>query len=460
MSSESGDEPAFTDCLASGTESTSGTFGGRKRQTSIREMVRNTTGSKAKKQAARRPRSPDDPARAPGGAGGFGAVPAPAPVPQPVQLDVSTLAAIKQLIEQGNEKLMKSLEMKLEGLERRIGIIEGECMDKDETICQLTDQLQQQTKVNEELQQRLEDIDLNGRLSSLILTCEDFARHNRNDDIERKVVNVLNERIPDLNMTTADVHAAHKLQNDNKVICKFVKRQVRDRVYDARFNLARFHGENRRPDSRRLAPLYIAESLTPSNRVLYEELLRARRPENGGLIASVFSRRGLVWCRAEKGGANIRVPDGSALRRILGGRRFPPQARPARRPVSGAASSRPSLVGPAGGARVAAHSAARVPPSPAAVGVVVANPERTDSRGLTVPHALHGAAVPAPSAESGASDVVGADGPRAAAARLAERGTPPETSAAGRLASSCAADPVATRTRAASVCGSGRGDSG
>ena len=64
-------------------------------------------------------------------------------------------------------------------------------------------------------------------MSSLILSCESFASHPRNADIEQLVVSVLNERVSGLNLTKDDLQAAHKLQNDTKVICKFVKRRLR-----------------------------------------------------------------------------------------------------------------------------------------------------------------------------------------------------------------------------------------
>ena len=96
------------------------------------------------------------------------------------------------------------------------------------------------------MQQRLEDIDLNSRMSSLILTCEEFAKHPRNKDIEQVVVKVLNERVAGLNMPTDAVHAAHKLQNDSKVICRFVKRQLRDGIYDARLRAHQVPGQPRR----------------------------------------------------------------------------------------------------------------------------------------------------------------------------------------------------------------------
>ena len=78
---------------------------------------------------------------------------------------------------------------------------------------------------------------------------------------------------------------------------------------------------------RGLKPCYITESLTDNNKLIYNELLQARRDQNGNLVASVFTRRGIVYCRTTKGGDNIRVPDQVTLRRVLGGACFTPPSR-------------------------------------------------------------------------------------------------------------------------------------
>ena len=183
---------------------------------------------------------------------------------------------------------------------------------------------------------------MNSRLSSLILTCSDFGTRTPNEDIEKKVVEVLNKRFGNLHLAVADIQAAHRLQSDDKVIVKFGKRQIRDSIYDGRFDINRRAGRAGDPGrgvragshwaaaSGRevgMMPLYINESLTPANRAIYNELLEARKSTNGAKIASVFSRRGVVFCRREKGGANISVVDQERLRSVLGGARFPPSRR-------------------------------------------------------------------------------------------------------------------------------------
>ena len=208
-------------------------------------------------------------------------------------------------------------------LERRVSILEGDCMDKEAEILRLNQRLQHQEKAMEDLYQRVEGIDANRRLSSLILACEEFVSCPE-EDIENKVTEVINTRLPKIQMTVNDIQAAHKLQGKNKVIVKFMKRRLRDAVYDSRFELVS-GGTGQRQRRSGVAPLYLTESLTPGNRLLYTALLDAKREENGAKIASVFTRRGQVMCRTEKGGTNIRVPDWERLQLILDGAARGPQ---------------------------------------------------------------------------------------------------------------------------------------
>ena len=334
-------------------------------------------------------------------------------------------------------------------------------MEKDGTIRRLSEQLQHQCQLSGELQQRLEDMDANRRLSSLIFSCDDFTRLSRNADIEPAVVNILNDRIPDLKLTTDAIQAAHKLQNDNKVICKFVKRQVRDKIYDSRFDLARFQRGGGGRDGRRLVPLFISESLTLKNRLLFEELLRARRPENGGLVSSVFSRRGAVWCRSERGGANRRVTDEDDLRRVLGGRRFPPGPRPS---AGGSSAAVPRAV--AAAAAVAAPRAEAGSPAarPALVAGVEGGTAADSASRASLPRVASsdapGSAV-LPSGEPSEPDSALAGGTESGGASV------PPAEACGEPVPSRhdavpgrSASPIATRTRAASALGTGESDSG
>ena len=316
--SDSAEDIPFTDCATSGTDR--GPTKRRKRQVSVTEMVRRAEGRKAKRQAqSRGSPSPGKASATSPEATHLSAGPA-----EGVELNAASLTAIQQLIEASTARVIQTYEAKCEQFEKRIEILESEGMDREVEMKGLRERLESQIKVNSELQQQVESIDANRRLSSLILTCSEFETRQPNEDIERRVVDLLNRRFGDVRLTIADIQVAHRLQTDSKVIVKFVKRRVRDDLYDRRFELARRDagagsgppGGAARGQPR---PLYINESLSPANRAIYNELLDARKPSNGTRVASVFSRRGVVFCRRVRGGANIMVPDLPSLRRILGG---------------------------------------------------------------------------------------------------------------------------------------------
>ncbi|XP_043218363.1 uncharacterized protein LOC122379868 [Amphibalanus amphitrite] len=224
------------------------------------------------------------------------------------------------MIGDGIQKVISAFEAKFDRLEKRISILEGEEMNRDIEIRRLSEQLEMQVHVNIELQKQVESMDMNGRMTSLIFTCSDFGKRRPNEEIEQQVVDVINKRDPDIRLTAADLQTAHRLQGDDKVIVKFAKQRVRDSIYERRFSMNSGSAHSARKE--RLSPLYVNESLTPSNRAIYNELLEARKPCNGAKIASVFTRRGVVFCRRVKRGDNIMVADQAALRRVLDGSRF------------------------------------------------------------------------------------------------------------------------------------------
>ena len=342
---------------------------------SVPELVRRAENRPA---SAKRP-APDRGSRSP-------LEPAPPAAKRPVaespavELSASALTAIRQMLDSSIAVVIKAFEAKFDGMEKRLQQLEGEAMDKDMQIDRLGKQLSEQLKVSEDLQARVEAIDLNRRLSSLILTCDEFGRRSINENIEETVVKILNERISGLALTTTDIQVAHRLQRDNKVICKFAKRSVRDRIFDARFDL---QNRSRKPDDaepgdrrsvgsvsgRPLPPLYLTESLTSYNQWLYNQLLQVRKSSGGSTVASVFSRRGLVYCRTVRNGPNIRVTDDVTLQRIISGadgRSSHPS--PGRR----TSVARPVGEGRVGASRLprpVADSGDTAPPGPAAVTV-------------------------------------------------------------------------------------------
>ena len=239
-----------------------------------------------------------------------------------VELSTGALDAIEKMMRkmmaEENAKVLASLEMRFGKMEKRIELLEAECMDKDREVKALNKQLQAQIHLNKRLQDQIESIDVNRRLSTLILTCDDFKERRHDEDIEHRAVDVLNKRYPNVKLASSDVDVAHRLQGDTKVIVKFHKRRVRDLLYDGRFDMAR-RCSGGGPDfgvrGGRLRPLYVSESLSASNKAIFNRLMDLRKADGG--VASVFTRRGIVHFRREKGGANIRVPDLDHLQRLV-----------------------------------------------------------------------------------------------------------------------------------------------
>ena len=260
----------------------------------------------------------------------------------------------------GIASVLSAFEAKFERMQKRLEVLESDVMDRENQVQGLADQLARQIQINSDLQAQVEGMDMNRRLSSLIFTCDEFGRRSATEDIEERVVALLNDRVPGLNLSTADIHAAHRLQRDEKVIVKFVKRSVRDRIYDARFALTT-HGADSADAGRgpgvttgtrggRRPALFISESLTPFNQWIFGQLLHVRKSSGGTKVASVFSQRGIVFCRTVKGGPNIRVPDEDTLWRIIGSTGSRSAASDRSVPAAGGRPGRPGRDAPVPGA--------------------------------------------------------------------------------------------------------------
>ena len=370
---ESDRESVFADChLASETDSASGI---RKRQLSMPEMARQMQTKRAKRPShGRSSRSPRDSAR--------GHRPGPGGSSQPAGETAVTLEAIQRLIKAGNREVIAAFETKFAQLAKRLDVVESECMEKDLEIQRLNALLSAEKEEMTVLREQMEGIDNNRRQSSLIITCDDFGTRAQGEDIESRAIKALNDRFPDLRLSPADIQVAHRLQGNNKVIVKFTKRRVRDDIFERRFEMLRRRGSQQSGDrgrrsetnGREMAALYINESLIPSRQQIFNALLQAKRPENGAKIVSVFTRRGIVYCKTEKNGKNIHVRDQQHLEGLLGGagrvpRREPGAARPPRvapPPVGDRAGAspresgvaRPSCVAPSSAADTAGSSTA------------------------------------------------------------------------------------------------------
>ncbi|KAF0311940.1 hypothetical protein FJT64_017256 [Amphibalanus amphitrite] len=193
-----------------------------------------------------------------------------------------TLPAIERLIEAGNARIIETLEKRLAQQERRIEILEAECQETD--VMMIRREMTSQKEETRELKEKVDGINRNRRMSSLIITCEEFGDRKPGEDIELMTVQALNKRFPDLKLTTGDIQVAHRLQGNGKVIAKFVKRTVRDELFEQRFELAGRRGGARpgrwsASGGWEMEALYLSESLTPESQRMYNLLLTARKQE-------------------------------------------------------------------------------------------------------------------------------------------------------------------------------------
>ena len=222
-------------------------------------------------------------------------------------LTPGALLEIQKLIDASTRTILTSFQKKFESLEKKTEILEGELHGQHIKIQRLEKELNTVKAEKTQLEQQVESMDVNRRMNSLILKCNEFGPPQQNEEIEEKVVKVVTERFPDMEITTRDLQTCHRLQTEGTVICKFLQTKVRDQLYSKRIILAKAakSGRDTRP------PLFINESLTTKNRELFRTLLEAKRR---GKVYSVFTRKGVPFYKTEPEGRNIRLDDAEQLR--------------------------------------------------------------------------------------------------------------------------------------------------
>ena len=241
--------------------------GGRTRQSSVPEMVRALAVKDRRSKRARpssKEASPTDTSS------------------HNCRLDDVSLAAMQKIMEAGVAKALQIMDAKYEALEKRTEILEAELMDKEAEITDLRSKLARNEQTVQDLAQQVESMDINRRMNTLILRCEGLGTRTNEENIERKVIELLAERFPDIRISSQDIQTVHRLQGDHTVVCKFTKTSLRNQLYERRMDMA---------GKRSAAPLYINESLTAANQGIFNLLLDVKR--KGG-IYTVFTRRGLV----------------------------------------------------------------------------------------------------------------------------------------------------------------------
>ena len=242
-------------------------------------------------------------------------------------LDDLALSQIKGLIETGNAVVihkLEKLEAKFESLEKRLSILEHDSFETAARTDTTERKIEHLESENRALRDQLTSIDTNIRQDSLILKSNDFGQRSVDEDVEEKAIRTLNAKFEWLNLKRSDIQVAHRLQTDNTVICKFMQRSIRDRIYDGRFR------QNTREAGNRL---FITESLSAPNREIMNILLSAKRE---GRIYTCFTRRGCPFFKETFTSSSRRATSLQQLQPLLDA----PLPRPTQPPVTRSAGPR------------------------------------------------------------------------------------------------------------------------
>ena len=265
----------------------------------------------------------------------------------PSGLDELALSQIRDLFEAGNATVIHKLdilEAKLESFEKRLDVLEHEGFEtatKAKTLEKTVAELKQENKA---LRDQIESVDTNNRQDSLILKCEEFGRRTLNEDIEEKAIGSLNSRFDWLRLSRGDLQVAHRLNSDNTVICKFLRRSTRDRIYDSRFEQKRTETGHK---------MYITESLSAPKREIMNALIAAKKQ---GHIYTCFSRKGYPFVKDTPSSSGRRVTSLEQVRPYLDAPLPRPQVPP------GPPGPRSVGRGGRGGARGGGRGGGRAPP--------------------------------------------------------------------------------------------------
>ena len=118
--------------------------------------------------------------------------------------------------------------------------------------------------------------------------------NNRKSSVDTidKVAKLCTEHM-NCNITASDISVAHRLSGsaNAQILGRFVRRSVRDEVYNARFNLKKYNSG--RPVKEKV---FINEDLSSQNRSIFSAAWKAKGRDGNG-IESVFTRKCQVFAK-------------------------------------------------------------------------------------------------------------------------------------------------------------------
>lgn len=214
--------------------------------------------------------------------------------------DGSLREIIKDVFSQMKEEFLKSISY-------RIDILEGKIFDKESEndklrgeIDRLKTQLKEQQEENDSMRstversedrinERMNDLEQYSRINNIRIDGVDENNGEKATETEEKVVNVLNEMMPDLNLKTEEIEIAHRLGKSKKgkprqIIVQFSSRSTKVEILKRRKML-------------KGSSIYVNEDLTRVN----QEVLSCVRKKQRDEISSVWSRDGKIFYKNKMG---------------------------------------------------------------------------------------------------------------------------------------------------------------
>ena len=145
-------------------------------------------------------------------------------------------------------------------------------------------------------EEQLDDIERHSRAVNLVLSCQRFGRRRDGEDIGGMVVKAINDNVKDVRVTKDDFSAVHRLSKENTVICAFLNKNLRNKVYEGRLSM-RYQADF-------ADRLFVTENLTRAKSAVFNRLLQLKR---SGRVWTVFSKAGIPCFKASKTAVPVRV---------------------------------------------------------------------------------------------------------------------------------------------------------
>ena len=233
---------------------------------------------------------------------------------------------MKVCVEEGNERLWQKVENKISSYENRMDRLEAEIFMRDQRIDQLESELRACHESMERHEEQLDDIERHSRAVNLVLSCQRFGRRRDGEDISGMAVKAINDNVKDVRVTKDDFSAVHRLSKENTVICAFLNKNLRNKVYEGRLSM-RYQADF-------ADRLFVTENLTRAKSAVFNRLLQLKR---SGRVWTVFSKAGIPCFKASKTAAPVRVYN---MQQVISAERGLPPA------PSGAGRPRAAAPGP------------------------------------------------------------------------------------------------------------------